>query len=96
MFIDMLGQPDLHKYDLSSVEAGKRLKKIMIYYFVHLRHLSLCVLGLMGGSQCPPEIVRKLKTDMNFKEMMVSSYMSCIKLIRVELLQHIKHVLLNS
>ncbi|GAA6218211.1 medium-chain acyl-CoA ligase ACSF2, mitochondrial-like [Lates japonicus] len=48
MFTDLLGQPDLHKYDLSSVEAG-----------------------LMGGSPCPPEIVRKLKTDMNMKEITI-------------------------
>uniref|UniRef100_A0A8C4HWB5 Medium-chain acyl-CoA ligase ACSF2, mitochondrial n=1 Tax=Dicentrarchus labrax TaxID=13489 RepID=A0A8C4HWB5_DICLA len=27
-----------------------------------------CVLGLMGGSPCPPEIVRKMITDMNMKE----------------------------
>ncbi|XP_070779058.1 medium-chain acyl-CoA ligase ACSF2, mitochondrial-like [Enoplosus armatus] len=47
MFTDMLSQ-DLHKYDLSSVEAG-----------------------LMGGSPCPPEIVRKLKTDMNMKEITI-------------------------
>uniref|UniRef100_A0A674AJ86 Medium-chain acyl-CoA ligase ACSF2, mitochondrial n=1 Tax=Salmo trutta TaxID=8032 RepID=A0A674AJ86_SALTR len=26
MYIDMLGQPDLHKYDLSSVETGKRFE----------------------------------------------------------------------
>uniref|UniRef100_A0A4W6G047 Medium-chain acyl-CoA ligase ACSF2, mitochondrial n=1 Tax=Lates calcarifer TaxID=8187 RepID=A0A4W6G047_LATCA len=44
MFTDLLGQPDLHKYDLSSVEAG---------------------------SPCPPEIVRKLKTDMNMKEITI-------------------------
>uniref|UniRef100_A0A8D3D5C2 Medium-chain acyl-CoA ligase ACSF2, mitochondrial n=1 Tax=Scophthalmus maximus TaxID=52904 RepID=A0A8D3D5C2_SCOMX len=48
MFIDMLSQ-DLHKYDLSSVEAG-----------------------IMAGSSCPPEIVRKLKTDMNMREITVS------------------------
>ncbi|XP_041812376.1 medium-chain acyl-CoA ligase ACSF2, mitochondrial-like [Chelmon rostratus] len=45
MFIDMLGQRDLNKYDLSSVEAG-----------------------LTGGAPCPPEVLRKLKTDMNMKE----------------------------
>ncbi|XP_033501386.2 medium-chain acyl-CoA ligase ACSF2, mitochondrial-like [Epinephelus lanceolatus] len=45
MYTDMLSQPDLHKYDLSSVEAG-----------------------LMGGSPCPPQIVRRLRTDMNMKE----------------------------
>ncbi|XP_056143446.1 medium-chain acyl-CoA ligase ACSF2, mitochondrial-like [Lampris incognitus] len=48
MFIDMLSQPDFHKYDLSSAEAG-----------------------IMAGSPCPPEIVRKLRTDMNVKEMMI-------------------------
>ncbi|XP_068575179.1 medium-chain acyl-CoA ligase ACSF2, mitochondrial-like [Cebidichthys violaceus] len=45
MFTDMLIQQDLHKCDLSSIEAG-----------------------IMAGSPCPPEIVRKLKTDMNMKE----------------------------
>ncbi|KAF1379587.1 hypothetical protein PFLUV_G00177590 [Perca fluviatilis] len=49
MFTDMLSQQDLHKYDLSSIEAG-----------------------VMGGSPCPPEIVRKLKTDMNMKEIMIA------------------------
>uniref|UniRef100_A0A3B4ULH7 Medium-chain acyl-CoA ligase ACSF2, mitochondrial n=1 Tax=Seriola dumerili TaxID=41447 RepID=A0A3B4ULH7_SERDU len=47
MFTDLLSQPELHKYDLSSIEAG-----------------------IMGGSSCPPEIVRKLRTDMNMKEIM--------------------------
>uniref|UniRef100_A0A8C4HVY4 Medium-chain acyl-CoA ligase ACSF2, mitochondrial n=1 Tax=Dicentrarchus labrax TaxID=13489 RepID=A0A8C4HVY4_DICLA len=41
MFTDMLGQQNLHKFDLSSLEAG---------------------------SPCPPEIVRKMITDMNMKE----------------------------
>uniref|UniRef100_A0AAZ3RB09 Medium-chain acyl-CoA ligase ACSF2, mitochondrial n=1 Tax=Oncorhynchus tshawytscha TaxID=74940 RepID=A0AAZ3RB09_ONCTS len=49
MYIDMLGQPDLHNYDLSSVESG-----------------------FTGGSLCPPEVMRKLKTDMNVKDMIVS------------------------
>ena len=49
MYIDMLGQPDFDKYDLSSVEAG-----------------------LMGGSPCPQEVMKKLRRDMNVKEMMVS------------------------
>ncbi|XP_063077145.1 medium-chain acyl-CoA ligase ACSF2, mitochondrial-like [Engraulis encrasicolus] len=49
MFIDILGHPDFHKYDLSSAEAG-----------------------IMAGSTCPPEIVRKLVTDMNVKEMMIA------------------------
>uniref|UniRef100_A0A671Z083 Medium-chain acyl-CoA ligase ACSF2, mitochondrial n=1 Tax=Sparus aurata TaxID=8175 RepID=A0A671Z083_SPAAU len=47
MFTDLVNQ-DIHKYDLSSVEAG-----------------------LMGGAPCPPEILRKLKTDMNVKEISV-------------------------
>ncbi|XP_071385863.1 medium-chain acyl-CoA ligase ACSF2, mitochondrial-like [Centroberyx affinis] len=47
MFIDMLSQ-DIHKYDLSSAEAG-----------------------IMAGSPCPPEIMRKLRTDMNVKEIMI-------------------------
>ncbi|KAM6967215.1 medium-chain acyl-CoA ligase ACSF2, mitochondrial-like [Tautogolabrus adspersus] len=48
MFIDMLSQQDLHKYDLSTVESG-----------------------LMGGSPCASEIVRKLRTDMNMKEIVL-------------------------
>nr|XP_033500579.1 medium-chain acyl-CoA ligase ACSF2, mitochondrial-like [Epinephelus lanceolatus] len=49
MYIDMLSQPDLHKYDVSSVE-----------------------IGLMGGSPCPPEVARRLKTDMNVKGIMLA------------------------
>ncbi|XP_071329232.1 medium-chain acyl-CoA ligase ACSF2, mitochondrial-like [Trachinotus anak] len=45
MFTDLLSQPDLHKYDLSSVESG-----------------------IMGGSSCPSEILKKLITDMNMRE----------------------------
>ncbi|XP_036408652.1 medium-chain acyl-CoA ligase ACSF2, mitochondrial [Megalops cyprinoides] len=48
MYIDMLGQPDLDKYDLSSVEAG-----------------------IMAGSPCPPEIMKKTITAMNIKELMI-------------------------
>ncbi|XP_059203930.1 medium-chain acyl-CoA ligase ACSF2, mitochondrial-like [Centropristis striata] len=48
MYTDMLSQ-DLHKYDLSSLEAG-----------------------IMAGSTCPPEIVRKVKTDMKMKEITVA------------------------
>ncbi|XP_037544988.1 medium-chain acyl-CoA ligase ACSF2, mitochondrial-like [Nematolebias whitei] len=47
MFTDLLSQ-DIHKYDLSSLEAG-----------------------LMGGSPCPPEVLRKLRTEMNMKEITV-------------------------
>ncbi|XP_038158525.1 medium-chain acyl-CoA ligase ACSF2, mitochondrial-like [Cyprinodon tularosa] len=47
MYADLLGQ-DLHKYNLSSIEAG-----------------------LIGGSPCPPEILRKLITQMNMKEITV-------------------------
>ncbi|KAK5856209.1 hypothetical protein PBY51_007818 [Eleginops maclovinus] len=48
MFTDMLSQQDLHKYDLSSIEAG-----------------------IIAGSPCPPEIVRKLITDMNMKDITI-------------------------
>jgi len=48
MFIDMLGQPDFHKFDLSSAEAG-----------------------IVAGSTCPPEVVKKLRTDMGVKEMTI-------------------------
>lgn len=47
MFADLLGR-DLHKYDLSSVEAG-----------------------LIGGSPCPPEILRRLISKMNMKEITI-------------------------
>ncbi|XP_008414353.1 acyl-CoA synthetase family member 2, mitochondrial [Poecilia reticulata] len=47
MYTDLLSC-DLHKYDLSSVEAG-----------------------LMGGSPCPPEILRRLISNMNMKEITV-------------------------
>ncbi|XP_056431362.1 medium-chain acyl-CoA ligase ACSF2, mitochondrial-like [Gadus chalcogrammus] len=49
MFIDMLSQPDLQQFDLSSVEAG-----------------------IMAGSPCPPEIMRKLKVDLNIQEMTIA------------------------
>uniref|UniRef100_A0A3Q3G767 Medium-chain acyl-CoA ligase ACSF2, mitochondrial n=1 Tax=Labrus bergylta TaxID=56723 RepID=A0A3Q3G767_9LABR len=45
MFTDMLSQQVIHKYDMSSVEAG-----------------------IMAGSPCPSEVVRKLRADMNMKE----------------------------
>ncbi|XP_068192295.1 medium-chain acyl-CoA ligase ACSF2, mitochondrial-like isoform X1 [Antennarius striatus] len=48
MFTDILNQ-GLHKYDLSSIEAG-----------------------VMAGSPCPPEILRKLITDMNMKEITIA------------------------
>lgn len=34
---------------------------------------SFLHLGLMGGAPCPAEILRKLRTDMNMKEITVSS-----------------------
>lgn len=45
MFTDMVSQ-DLHKFDLSSVEAGKRFKNLIIEFGVmfrkHLKHPRLC------------------------------------------------------
>lgn len=38
--------------------------------------MCCCVEGIMGGSPCPSEIVTKLKTVMNMKEIMVSGYVS--------------------
>lgn len=49
MFIDILGQLDFDKYDLSSVKAG-----------------------VMGGSPCPAEVLKKLRTDMNLKEIVIA------------------------
>uniref|UniRef100_G3P9K5 Medium-chain acyl-CoA ligase ACSF2, mitochondrial n=1 Tax=Gasterosteus aculeatus TaxID=69293 RepID=G3P9K5_GASAC len=48
MFTDMLIQQDLHRHDMSSIEAG-----------------------VMSGSPCPPEIVRKLQTHMNMAEITI-------------------------
>ncbi|KAK5851236.1 hypothetical protein PBY51_002044 [Eleginops maclovinus] len=45
MYVDMISQPDLAKYDLSSVEAG-----------------------IMAGSPCPQELVKKVISAMNVKE----------------------------
>ncbi|XP_061563797.1 medium-chain acyl-CoA ligase ACSF2, mitochondrial [Cololabis saira] len=45
MYVDMLNQPDLANYDLSSVESG-----------------------IMAGSPCPPELVRKVVSVMGVKE----------------------------
>lgn len=44
MYVDMLSQPDLPKYDFSSVEAG-----------------------VMAGSPCPPEVVKKVISVMGVK-----------------------------
>uniref|UniRef100_A0A8C8MFR9 Medium-chain acyl-CoA ligase ACSF2, mitochondrial n=1 Tax=Oncorhynchus tshawytscha TaxID=74940 RepID=A0A8C8MFR9_ONCTS len=49
MYIDMLGQPDLAKFDLSSVEGG-----------------------IMAGSPCPPEIVKKVISTMGIKEFVIA------------------------
>uniref|UniRef100_A0A8C4DG91 Medium-chain acyl-CoA ligase ACSF2, mitochondrial n=1 Tax=Dicentrarchus labrax TaxID=13489 RepID=A0A8C4DG91_DICLA len=44
MYVDMISQPDLAKYDLSSVETG-----------------------IMAGSPCPPELVKKVISAMGIK-----------------------------
>uniref|UniRef100_H2MB44 Medium-chain acyl-CoA ligase ACSF2, mitochondrial n=2 Tax=Oryzias latipes TaxID=8090 RepID=H2MB44_ORYLA len=44
MYVDMINQPDLNKYDLSSLEGG-----------------------IMAGSPCPPELVRKVVSVMGVK-----------------------------
>uniref|UniRef100_A0A3P8VPD2 Medium-chain acyl-CoA ligase ACSF2, mitochondrial n=1 Tax=Cynoglossus semilaevis TaxID=244447 RepID=A0A3P8VPD2_CYNSE len=49
MFIDLLGQPDLHKYDVSSLQSG-----------------------IVSGALCPPEIVSKLKTDLNMTDIVAA------------------------
>ncbi|KAM4715467.1 medium-chain acyl-CoA ligase ACSF2, mitochondrial [Anableps anableps] len=48
MYVDMLSQLDLAKYDLSSIEGG-----------------------IMAGSPCPPELVKKLVVQMGIKEMTI-------------------------
>ncbi|XP_036428431.1 medium-chain acyl-CoA ligase ACSF2, mitochondrial isoform X2 [Colossoma macropomum] len=49
MYIDMLGQPDLPKFDLSSVQTG-----------------------IVAGSPCPPEVVKKAVKVMGIKEMTIA------------------------
>ncbi|XP_064172407.1 medium-chain acyl-CoA ligase ACSF2, mitochondrial [Anguilla rostrata] len=46
MFIDMLGQPELNKFDLSSLKTG-----------------------IMAGSPCPAEVVKKLTATLNMEVM---------------------------
>ncbi|KAJ7987547.1 hypothetical protein DPEC_G00327620 [Dallia pectoralis] len=48
MYIDMLGQPDLAKFDLSSLEAG-----------------------IVAGSPCPREVVKKVTSTLGIKEMLI-------------------------
>nr|XP_033466969.1 medium-chain acyl-CoA ligase ACSF2, mitochondrial [Epinephelus lanceolatus] len=48
MYVDMINQPDLAKYDLSSAEAG-----------------------IMAGSPCPPELMRKIVSVMGIKGMTI-------------------------
>ncbi|KAI4807530.1 hypothetical protein KUCAC02_027333 [Chaenocephalus aceratus] len=48
MYVDMIFQPDLAKYDLSSIEAG-----------------------IMAGSPCPQELVKKVISVMNIKEITI-------------------------
>ncbi|XP_056221819.1 medium-chain acyl-CoA ligase ACSF2, mitochondrial [Seriola aureovittata] len=48
MYVDMVNQLDLPKYDLSSVEAG-----------------------IMAGSPCPPELVKKVISVMGIKEITI-------------------------
>ena len=96
MFTDLVNQ-DIHKYDLSSVEAGKRSepRNVMNMFWLwcdvwRCPRLCAAVSGLMGGAPCPPEILRKLKTDMNVKEISVSDYTSdTFSNNTVRLFQHI-------
>ena len=37
--------------------------------------VCFCAVGIMAGAPCPSEIIRKLKTNMNIKEITVSAYM---------------------
>lgn len=48
MYVDMLNQPDLAKYDLSSMVGG-----------------------VMAGSSCPPELVKKVVSVMGIKELTI-------------------------
>ncbi|XP_007259399.2 medium-chain acyl-CoA ligase ACSF2, mitochondrial [Astyanax mexicanus] len=48
MYIDMLGQPDLAKFDISSVQTG-----------------------IVAGSPCPPEVMRKVIKVMGIKELTI-------------------------
>ncbi|XP_063338012.1 medium-chain acyl-CoA ligase ACSF2, mitochondrial [Pelmatolapia mariae] len=48
MYVDLLNQPDLTKYDLSSVEGG-----------------------IMAGSPCPQELVKKIVSNLGVKEITI-------------------------
>ncbi|TDG97732.1 hypothetical protein EPR50_G00211000 [Perca flavescens] len=48
MYVDWINQPDLAKYDLSSVQSG-----------------------IIAGSPCPPEVVKKVITMMGVKEITI-------------------------
>ncbi|KAM9773404.1 medium-chain acyl-CoA ligase ACSF2, mitochondrial isoform X2 [Syngnathus typhle] len=48
MYVDMTSQPDVHKYDLSSVVGG-----------------------LIAGSPCPPELVKRIISTMGIKEITI-------------------------
>lgn len=84
MYVDMLNQPDLTKYDLSSVEGGEKRKWFLkfifwyIFFFLHL-FASVCLhlwtLGIMAGSPCPQELVKKVFSDLNAKEITVSLFL---------------------
>lgn len=43
---------------------------LLLFVFFFLLFLNV---GLMGGAPCPAEILRKLRTDMNMKEITVSN-----------------------
>ncbi|KAM6913531.1 medium-chain acyl-CoA ligase ACSF2, mitochondrial-like [Lycodopsis pacificus] len=44
---------------------------MLIQQDTHKCDLSSIEAGIIGGSPCPPEIVRKLKTDMNMKDIII-------------------------
>ncbi|XP_045066646.1 medium-chain acyl-CoA ligase ACSF2, mitochondrial-like, partial [Coregonus clupeaformis] len=80
MYIDMLGQPDLHKYDLSSVETGERFEdEAMFIDIASLDRFGYCrIVGrikdmiIRGGENIyPAEIEQFLHTHSKVQEAQV-------------------------
>lgn len=52
---------------------------IFFFFFLHLFAsvcLHLCTLGIMAGSPCPQELVKKVFSDLNAKGITVSLFLS--------------------
>lgn len=92
MFIDMLSQPDLPKFDLSSVEAGKSIQPLLklgkgaskLLYDLIRSSVSRPT-GIVAGSFCPPEVIRKVINVMGIEEMLVSITIKHDNLFKIQM-----------